>query len=77
MIRSLLGRGRVEIVEIEREFRIDFIHHFQTELGEIEERQRDGLVEYDPDCIEATTLGRLLIEDVAGCFDPDDLGTGK
>lgn len=71
VIRSLLGDGLVDIVSIERRFGIEFVHQFRDEMAELEERQRDGLVECEFDRIEATLLGRLLIEDVAGCFDPD------
>jgi len=69
-IRSLLGTGRLDIVEIERRGHIDFIHRFENELVALDERQHDGLVDCDPDEIRATELGRLVIEDVAGCFVP-------
>jgi len=69
-IRSLLGTGRLDIVELERRGKIDFIHRFENELAALDDRQHDGLVECDPDEIRATELGRLVIEDIAGCFDP-------
>ncbi len=48
---------------------LDFASYFERELSEIQALEADGLVRSRPGGLDVTDLGRLLIRNVAMCFD--------
>jgi len=48
---------------------IDFASHFESELRAIAALEADGLVRPSGNGFDVTDLGRLLIRNVAMCFD--------
>ena len=48
---------------------IDFDQYFATEMEELHEYQREGLLEISPQCIEVTPKGRMLIRNICMVFD--------
>ena len=71
--RSVINRILCHTVlvksEIERDFGIDFDEHFATELAQLRELERDGLVRFEDGRIEVAPLGRIFIRNVAMAFD--------
>lgn len=71
--RSVINRILCHTVlvksEIEHDFEIDFDEHFATELANLRELERDGLVRFDDGRIEVAPLGRIFIRNVAMAFD--------
>jgi len=55
--------------EVEEHFGIDFHRYFSHELGRLPEFEKDGLLELAGDSIFVTSLGRLLIRNIAMTFD--------
>jgi len=50
-------------------FQIDFDSYFSTELGELREYEREGLLEISPRQIRVTPKGRMLIRNICMVFD--------
>jgi oxygen-independent coproporphyrinogen-3 oxidase len=50
-------------------YRIDFDQYFATEMEELREYQREGLLEISPQWIEVTPKGRMLIRNICMVFD--------
>ena len=48
---------------------IDFDHYFVTELGELKEYEREGLLKLTPEWISVTPKGRMLIRNICMVFD--------
>jgi len=48
---------------------IDFDHYFATELGELKEYEREGLLKLTPEWISVTPKGRMLIRNICMVFD--------
>ena len=48
---------------------VDFADYFQEELGRLHPLWEDGLLRFHPDRIEVTSRGRLLLRNIAMCFD--------
>ena len=71
--RSVINRILCHTVlvksEVEREFDINFDEQFATELRDMAELERDGLVRLNADSIEVAPLGRIFIRNVAMLFD--------
>ena len=58
-------RGRA----LERRYSVIFAGYFKEELARLQPLIDDGLVRVEPDRIEATSRGRLLLRNIAMCFD--------
>jgi len=69
IIVRLMCHFRVEKAAIEERFAVDFDDRFAGELARLQPLAADGLVELRPDRIEVTSLGRLLVRNVAMAFD--------
>jgi oxygen-independent coproporphyrinogen III oxidase len=71
--RAVIGRLLCHAVilkrEIEREFAIEFDDYFASELEQLGECRREGLVTLTPDEIRVTPLGRIFIRNLAMPFD--------
>ena len=61
--------GEVKFREFESNYAIDFHDHFAFELGNLEQLERDGLIEMGDDEFKATPEGRLLLRAIAMSFD--------
>jgi oxygen-independent coproporphyrinogen-3 oxidase len=61
--------GRVEFEEFESRFAIDFNEHFALELKNLEQMEKDGLLEMGVDDLTVTPEGRLLLRNIAMVFD--------
>ncbi len=48
---------------------LDFAQHFAAEIGSLDDMEADGLLVKTPQGILVTDLGRLLIRNIAMCFD--------
>ncbi|KGQ18802.1 Oxygen-independent coproporphyrinogen III oxidase [Lysobacter dokdonensis DS-58] len=82
LIQSLMCQGEVGIDEIERRFHIDFRTYFGDALARLTPLVEDGLVRIERHRIAVTARGRLLLRNVAMCFDryldaPADVATPR
>ncbi|MCL2483434.1 MAG: oxygen-independent coproporphyrinogen III oxidase [Propionibacteriaceae bacterium] len=68
-IGDLLCHGLLDKPEFSRRWGIDVDEHFAAELALLEPLRADGLLEPDPDTIQATTVGRIFIRVIAMVFD--------
>ena len=69
LIQSLMCRGEVPVQALERRYAIDFPEYFAEALDRLVPLAEDGLVRFTPDRIEVTSRGRLLLRNIAMCFD--------
>ena len=69
LIQRLMCQGEIPIAALERRYAIDFVTYFADALIKLQPLVADGLVRIAPDRIEVTALGRLLLRNIAMCFD--------
>ncbi|HET7656580.1 MAG TPA: oxygen-independent coproporphyrinogen III oxidase [Luteimonas sp.] len=69
LIQSLMCQGVIPVAALERRYGIDFAEYFADALDQLHPLVADGLVKIEPDRIAATTQGRLLLRNIAMCFD--------
>ena len=69
LIQSLMCRGEIPVAALERRHAIDFHDYFADALERLQPLAEDGLVRFDSDRIEVTSRGRLLLRNIAMCFD--------
>ncbi|MFL6199018.1 MAG: oxygen-independent coproporphyrinogen III oxidase [Thermoanaerobaculia bacterium] len=70
VIVRLMCHFRLDKRDVERKYGIEsFDRRFAAELGQLRPMEEDGLVEIDRDSIEVTPAGRLLVRNLAMCFD--------
>jgi len=69
LIQQLMCQGEIPVAALERRYAIDFDDYFAESLARLEPLVDDGLVRVLPDRIVATTRGRLLLRNIAMCFD--------
>jgi oxygen-independent coproporphyrinogen-3 oxidase len=69
IIESIMCHGEVKFQQFESNFAIDFHDHFAFELGNLQQLEKDGLIEMGADEFRATPEGRLLLRPVAMIFD--------
>ena len=69
LIQSLMCQGEVPIAALERRYAIDFDLYFTDALQRLEPLAADGLVRVEPGRIKVTSKGRLLLRNIAMCFD--------
>jgi oxygen-independent coproporphyrinogen-3 oxidase len=69
VIHSLMCNFAVNIPAVEERHGIDFARYFASDLEELQEHVREGLVEVDDRRIRATPEGELLVRNLALCFD--------
>jgi oxygen-independent coproporphyrinogen-3 oxidase len=69
LIQSLMCQGEIPIAALERRYAIDFQTYFAHALQKLQPLLADGLVRIDPGLIKVTTPGRLLLRNIAMCFD--------
>ncbi|HSD16421.1 MAG TPA: oxygen-independent coproporphyrinogen III oxidase [Thermomonas sp.] len=69
LIQSLMCQGQVLVRAFEERHGITFADYFAADLRRLAPLADDGLVEVGPEAIRATPRGRLLLRNIAMCFD--------
>ncbi len=69
VIGQIMCHGEIVIREIERRHGIDFQNYFAEDLARMQPLVDDGLVGLDVSRVSATGHGRLLLRNIAMCFD--------
>ena len=69
VIMELMCQFKVVKVDIEKKFGINFNEYFDFELNNLKHFEAEGLVRLEPDYIEVTPKGKLLVRAVAMNFD--------
>ncbi len=69
LIQQLMCQGEIPIDALERRYAIDFDQYFALALERMQPLVEDGLVQREPHRIVVTKQGRLLLRNIAMCFD--------
>lgn len=69
VIQRLMCQGEIPMAALERRYLIDFRAYFAEALEKLQPLVEDGLVRIEPQRIVATSRGRLLLRNMAMCFD--------
>ncbi|MGA9333785.1 MAG: oxygen-independent coproporphyrinogen III oxidase [Rudaea sp.] len=69
LIGDLMCHGRLDIDAFAQRHRLDFPVYFADSLAQLATLQDDGLVELSREKIMVTSRGRLLLRNIAMCFD--------
>lgn len=69
LIQQLMCHGEIKAAWMKRIHHIDFTEYFQESLQRIRALEVDGLVTQNQDSLKATDAGRLLLRNIAMCFD--------
>ncbi len=69
LIQALMCQGEIPVAALERRYIIDFKEYFAASLSRLAPLVDDGLVTLDDGRVAATTQGRLLLRNIAMCFD--------
>ncbi|MFG6449455.1 oxygen-independent coproporphyrinogen III oxidase [Roseateles sp. BYS180W] len=69
VIMALMCQGRVEFESIELGHLISMNSYFQTELQQLQQLEKDGLLVMEPGAIQLTPLGWYFVRGVAMVFD--------
>jgi oxygen-independent coproporphyrinogen-3 oxidase len=69
LIQQLMCQGEVPVTALERRYGICFETYFADALEKLQPLEADGLVRREPGRIRVTSQGRLLLRNIAMCFD--------
>ena len=69
LIQHLMCQGEIPVSALERRYRIDFATYFAECMARMVPLQDDGLVRMERDRIVVAPRGRLLLRNIAMCFD--------
>jgi len=69
VIMRLMCDLKLSIPAVEQQFGITFNEYFSSSVRDLHEFEVDGLVNTSPDTIEVTEPGRLVLRNIAMCFD--------
>ena len=69
LIQSLMCQGEIPVAALERRYGIAFAEYFDASLDRLLPLVEDGLVRIEEARILVTTRGRLLLRNIAMCFD--------
>ncbi len=69
IIQALMCHFEITKESFNISYLIDFDRYFATEIGELREYEREGLLEIKPQCISVTPKGRMLIRNICMVFD--------
>lgn len=69
LIQALMCQGEIPVTALERRYGIRFDEYFAASLEQLQPLVEDQLVEIAPGQITATSRGRLLLRNIAMCFD--------
>jgi oxygen-independent coproporphyrinogen-3 oxidase len=69
IIQALMCHFMISKEAFNTQFQIDFDSYFATELDELKEYEREGLIELAPAWVAVTPKGRMLIRNICMVFD--------
>jgi oxygen-independent coproporphyrinogen-3 oxidase len=69
VINQLMCHGRVDVGTIESAYQLHFAEYFAAALELLKAHAADGLLRWDAGTIVATPAGRMLLRQLAMCFD--------
>ena len=69
LIQQLMCQGEIPVAALERRHAIDFADYFADALEQLLPLVEDGLVRIEEERIVVTSRGRLLLRNIAMCFD--------
>ena len=69
LIQQLMCQGEIPVAALERRYAIDFAEYFAVALDRLAPLAEDGLVRVEEQRIAVTSRGRLLLRNIAMCFD--------
>jgi oxygen-independent coproporphyrinogen-3 oxidase len=69
LIQQLMCQGEIPVGALERRYGIDFEDYFVQALERLRPLLADGLVRREPGRFTVTAQGRLLLRNIAMCFD--------
>ena len=69
LIQSLMCQGEIPVGAFQERHGIGFAEYFADDLQRLWPLADDGLVDVGPEAIRATPRGRLLLRNIAMCFD--------
>jgi len=69
LIQALMCQGEIPVRALERRYNVDFCAYFADALDKLQPLVEDGLVRVNRDRIAVTARGRLLLRNIAMCFD--------
>jgi len=69
LIQALMCQGEIPVTALERRYGIRFDDYFADSVAQLQPLVADKLVEIEPGRITATSHGRLLLRNIAMCFD--------
>ena len=69
LIQQLMCQGEIPVAALERRYGIEFEDYFADALAKLQPLVADGLVRMDSGRITVTSRGRMLLRNIAMCFD--------
>ncbi|AWV06384.1 oxygen-independent coproporphyrinogen III oxidase [Marilutibacter maris] len=69
LIQQLMCQGCIEVPAFERRHMLRFHEYFAADLARLQPLLDDGLARWDGKRLQATSRGRLLLRNMAMCFD--------
>jgi len=69
VIQQIMCRGEIDIGAVESKFDVDFASYFAEALEKLGPLAQDALVVVGPERITASSSGRLVLRNIAMCFD--------
>ncbi len=69
IIQDLMCHFELDMETLNTTYQIEFGHYFATELGELREYEREGLLKLTPQRVSVTPKGRMLIRNICMVFD--------
>lgn len=69
LIQQLMCHGDIPVDALQRRYGIDFRAYFAPDIERLRPLEADGLVRIGRDHIRATSRGRMLLRNIAMCFD--------
>ncbi len=69
LIQQLMCQGEIPVAALERRYGIVFAEYFAAALAKLQPLVADGLVCFEANRIAVTSRGRMLLRNIAMCFD--------
>ncbi len=69
VIEQLMCHGAIDVRATESQYGIKFSRYFEDALARLEPMRADGLLVLSDDAITVTDMGRVLLRNIAMCFD--------
>ncbi len=69
VIEQIMCNLQLDFSKVEERWGLDFGSYFSEELNRLEELAREGVIEMTSQGFRATPLGKILVRDIASCFD--------